>query len=191
MYTHKVGNSATSNYLRLIIKDKDRSVIRIRIDTNTSIDIFKSRLDGFIQADDRENALKLIDDYASTLKSAGVDAEKLKGSINDYFDYQALLKNLDKCVDNGKFQEALNLTDKNADLIKRMGKSPESIKEMLNGLETLSKALAKINDFIKTGHTEQALEIADRNKELFEKLGFIFEAVREKIISQTPIDLTD
>jgi len=191
MYTHKVGNSTTSNYLRLIIKDKGRSVIRMRIDTNTSIDIFKSRLDGFIQTDDRENALKLIDDYASTLKNAGIDAENLKGSINDYFDYQALLKNLDKCVDNNEFQEALSLTDKNADLIKRMGKSPGSIKEMINGLETLSKALAKINDFIKNGCTEQALETADKNKGLFEKLGFIFEAVREKIISHTPIKLTD
>jgi len=191
MYTHKVGNSATSNYLRLIIKDKDRSGIRMRIDTNTSIDIFKSRLDGFIQTDDRENALKLIDDYASTLKNAGIDAEDLKGTISDYFDYQALLENLDKCVNNSKFQEALSLTDKNADLIKRMGKSPGSIKEMINELETLSKALDRINDLIKNGHIEKALEIADKNKALFEKLEFVFEAVKEKILSHTPIKLTD
>jgi len=189
MYTHQIRNSATYYYLNPIIRPKGRPEINILKDT--SIDIFKSRLDGFIQADDRENALKLIDDYAPTLKSVGIDIEKLKCTINDYFDYQALLKELDRCIDSNTFQEAISLIDKNVDLIKRMGKSPESIKEIVKGFETLSKTLDRINDLIKRGHIEKALEMADKNKELFENLGLVFEAVRGKILSHTPIKLTD
>lgn len=191
MYTHNVRDLTVYHYMQPVIRPKDRSTTDIFRDINTSIDVFKARLEGFIQADDQKSALDLIDAYAGPLRNADIDPEKLKDSVNDYFGYQSLLKTLDECVNSGRFEEAMCLIDKNTDLIKRMGNDPGSIKGLVKDFKALFKVLEQINAFIKNKNTEKALETADKNRALFEKLEFVFETVREKILSHTPIDLTD
>ncbi len=143
-----------------------------------TIDEFLEKFEEIANTLNVQKAFDFIDENKDLLEKSGFNIEELKLKVKDAINQNKVLREIDKFIEEGKFDKAIELVEENKDLIIRVGNDPEEIKKSILNFEKFSKLIDDVKALTRKEKYKEAVELLKKNKPLFDSIGFSEDDVK-------------